>query len=134
MHSAGGGKSFSISSSGGNIGFSNNNGGVNAALLVELVDAFDFDLVLLLLLLDDAVAVDSDDDDDEPTVKLLPIDLLLVVATDILLDEVGIGSNIPEEIENSIDSRVFIKNITILNRVCVSPLIKLLTHQVHQQN
>lgn len=109
MHSDGVGKSFAISSSGGNIGFSNSNGGgVNAELvLAELVDAFDLCLLLLLLLLllDDDAAVDFDDadDDDAPaTVKLLPTGLLLVAVTDTLsdLDEAGIGCSIPTRREN----------------------------------
>lgn len=100
MH--GGGKSFAISSSGGNTGFSNSNGGgVNAELLLaKLVDAFGLCLVLLLLLLEDDTVADSDDndDDEEPTtVELLPVDLLLVADTEILsdLDEAGIGCSIP---------------------------------------
>lgn len=102
MHSDGGGKSFAISSSGGNFGFSKSSGGGSVAALVELVDAFDLCLLLFLLWLDDDddddVAVAFDDVDGEPvTVKLLPDDLLLDAAIDTLsdLDDVRMGCNIP---------------------------------------
>lgn len=132
MHSVGGGKSFAISSSGINTGFSSSSGGVNAALLVELVEDFDLDLVLLLLLLEDNVAVDNDDDvEDEPTIKLLPIDLLVVAIPDTLsdLDEDGIGCSIPGRKKHQFNKN---KNKLMLNGLMVQ--VDRLSYQVHQQN
>lgn len=93
MSSGGGGKSFAKfnSSSVGNFGFFSNSDGV---VVVELVDGFDFSLILLLLLVL-LLLVDV-----LPAVECFDDDFPLVDAADILsdLDEVGIGATIPVNI------------------------------------